>query len=232
MRTRDIAGNILKGGGFLALADGDGPHPGVVVIHEAFGLNDDIKDIAQRFAGEGYVALAVDLFGDRNRAICMARYMTGRLVGGVNRYGISDLKFALSYLTSLPEVDPERVGAIGFCMGGTFAITWACTDDRLRAVAPFYSVNPRPIEAVRRSCPVVGSFPEKDFTASFGRKLDAELTRYSVPHDIKVYPGARHSFFNSGARHDAAAADDAWKRVLEFFGTHLNVEQEKIRPGA
>jgi carboxymethylenebutenolidase len=117
-------------------------------------------------------------------------------------------------------------------MGGTFAITWACTDDRLRAVAPFYSVNPRPIEAVRRSCPVVGSFPEKDFTASFGRKLDAELTRHSIPHDIKVYPGARHSFFNSGARHDAAAADDAWKRVLEFFGTHLNVEQEKIRPGA
>ena len=231
--SRDVAPTILKGGGFLALPDGGGPFPGVVVIHEAYGLNDNIKGIAERLANEGYAALAVDLFGNRNRAICMARFMAGMVRGNVDRFGVADLKFALSYLVSLPEVDPDRVGAIGFCMGGSFAITWACTDDRLKAIAPFYGVNPKPLEAVKRSCPVVGSYPEKDFTASAGRSLDAELTRYDIPHDIKVYPGAHHSFFNDARRSfDQAAADDSWARVLKFFDAHLDKEREAIKPGA
>jgi len=222
VQTRDIEHSILKGGGFLALPDGAGPHPGVVVIHEAFGLNDSIKDVARRFADTGYVALAVDLFGARNRAICMARYMAGMLRGSVNRAGVAELKFALSHLMTLPEVDPQRVGAIGFCMGGSFAVAWACTDDRLKAIAPFYAANPRPLEAVARMCPVVGSYPEKDFTASAGRALDAELSRRQIEHDIKIYPNTRHSFF-TGKRSPAEvdAAEDAWGRVMTFFGTHL-----------
>src|ERR1051325_6098748 len=234
VKTRDIEHNILKGGGFLALPDAGGPHPGVVVIHEAYGLNDHIKDVAQRFANEGYAALAVDLFADRNRAVCMTRYMAGMLRGSVEHFGIADLKMALSYLMSLPEVDPDRVGAIGFCMGGGFGIAWACTDDRLKAIAPFYGANPRPIDAVKRMCPVVGSYPEKDFTASSGRALDAALTQYQVAHDIKVYPNARHSFFNdAGGRYNKGAAEDAWTRTLEFFGAHLNVGKERsgaVRP--
>src|SRR4029077_10861488 len=170
--------------------DGPGPYPGVVVIHEAYGLNENIKDIAGRFADQGYAALAVDLFGGRNRAICMARYMTGLLAGSVNRAGIGELKDALTPLAGLPEVDPERLGAIGFCMGGGFAIAWACTDPRLKAIAPFYGRVPRDLEAVRRSCPVVGSFPEKDFTASMGRKYDEALTANKIPHDVKIYSGA------------------------------------------
>jgi carboxymethylenebutenolidase len=230
MKTRDVAHSILKGGGFLALPDGNGPNPGIVVIHEADGLNDHIKNVAHRLAGEGYAALAVDLFSGRNRAICMARYMGGMLRGAVDRPGIPDLKFALSYLVSLPEVDPDRVGAIGFCLGGSFAIAWACTDDRLKAIAPFYGSNPRPIDAVSRMCPVVGSYPEKDFTAGAGRALEAALTRYDVPHDIKIYPGARHSFFNdTRPSFNKAAAEDSWARVLEFFGTHLDLEEEASR---
>src|SRR5450759_615973 len=81
METRDIDRGELKGGGYLATPDGSGPHPGIVVIHEAYGLNDNIKDITRRFAEAGYVALAVDLFTDRNRAVCMARYMGGMLLG-------------------------------------------------------------------------------------------------------------------------------------------------------
>ena len=222
MKTRDIDHSLLKGGGYLAFPDSDDRSPGVVVIHEAYGLNDQIKGIAQRFATEGYVALAVDLFGDRNRAICMARFMAGMVRGSVDRYGISDLKSALTYLTTMAEVDPNRVGAIGFCMGGSFAIAWASTDQRLRAVAPFYAANPRPISSVDRICPVVGSYPENDFTAGPGRKLDAELTARTIDHDIKIYPGARHSFFNEAGRaYDRAAADDAWSRVLKFFEIHL-----------
>ncbi len=222
MKTRAIDSAELKGGGYVAVPDGDGPHPGVVVIHEAYGLNGNIKDITHRFADNGYAALAVDLFSDRNRAICMARYMIGVLVGSVDRAGISDLKAALTHLAAMPEVDPQRVGAVGFCMGGGFAVAWACTDDRLKAIAPFYASNPRPIDVVKRACPVVGSYPEKDFTASAGRALQQALDRYGIDHDIKVYPGASHSFFNAqGHTYNQPAAEDSWERVMAFFGKHL-----------
>jgi carboxymethylenebutenolidase len=192
-----------------------------VVIHEAFGLNDNIRDIARRFASEGYVALAVDLFTDHSRAVCMAQLM-GSMLTGREPVSITDLAASMDYLVALPEVDPDRVGAIGFCMGGGFAVAWGRRDRRLRAIAPFYGTNPRPIEAVRRMCPVVGSYPGKDFTARSGRKLDAHLAGLGVARDIKVYPGARHSFFNdTGKTYNADAATDAWQRTLAFFAEHV-----------
>ena len=98
----------------------------------------------------------------------------------------------------------------------------ACTDDRLKAIAPYYAANPRPLEAVRRLCPVVGSYPAKDFTTNAGRALDSALEQYQIAHDIKIYPGAGHSFFNDRARaYNKAAAEDSWARVLGFFATHL-----------
>lgn len=219
---REITADQMRVPAFLALPDGQGPFPGVVVIHEIYGLNDNMKDIARRFAQNGYAALAVDLFGRGNRAVCMARLMAGMVAASVNRYGVRDLRAALSYFSDLPEVDPTRIGAIGFCMGGGFAIAWACTDRRLQAIAPFYGSNPRPLEAVARSCPVVGSYPERDFTARSGRRLEATLQSHGVPHDIKVYPGARHSFFNDqGRAYDADAAADSWQRVLHFFAEHV-----------
>ena len=207
------------------MPDGAGRFPGVVVIHEAFGLNDHIRDVTDRLAAAGYAALGADLFTGRNRAICMARYMAGMLAGSVNRAGIDDLKASLTYLAKLPEVDPQRLGAIGFCMGGGFAIAWACTDSRLKAIAPFYGSNPRPLEVVRRSCPVVGSYPGRDFTAPAGRALDRTLTRFGIDHDIKVYPETRHSFFNdTGRAYDREAAEDSWRRVLDFFESHLRAD--------
>jgi carboxymethylenebutenolidase len=222
MQTRDLTTTELKGGGYLATPDGDGPHPGVVVIHEAYGLDDHIKSVTRRFAGAGYAALAVDLFTDRIRAVCMARYMTGLLMGSVNVAGIDDLKSGLTFLAKLPDVDAQRMGAIGFCMGGGFAIAWACTDSRLKAVAPFYGTNPRPLEVTKRLCPVVGSYPEKDFTARSGRALERALTEYGIQHDIKIYPGAEHSFFNDArGRYNEEAAEDAWHRVVTFFDEKL-----------
>jgi len=226
METREIDRTELKGGGYLVTPDGPGPHPGVVVIHEAYGLNENIKDITRRFAREGYVALAVDLFTDRNRAVCMARYMAGMLLGSVNRYGINELKTALTYLAKNGDVDAKRIGAIGFCMGGSFAIAWACTDSRLKAIAPFYAVNPRPLELVSRLCPVVGSYPEKDFTARAGRHLDQSLDQHHIAHDIKIYPGAAHSFFNEeGTSYNEAAAKDAWARVHKFFVEQIGADK-------
>jgi len=211
--------------GHLARPRRDGPHPAVVVIHEIFGLNDSIREVADRFAAEGYVALAVDLFGGRNRALCMARFMAGLLFDSLHHRGIRDLRLALDWLSARPEVAADRVGAIGFCMGGSFAIAWAAGDGRLKAVAPFYAQNPRPFEAVTRLCPVVGSYPGSDFTAPMGRRLDGALDTAGVPHDIKIYPGARHSFFNerNPRSFDAHASEDAWRRTLAYFGRFLQV---------
>jgi dienelactone hydrolase len=131
---------------YLALPAGTGPHPGVVVIHEASGLNDNIRGICRRFAAEGYAALGVDLFEGRNRAACMARMFIGGMAGNLNYYGVPALKAALGRLAGHPEVDANRIGAIGFCLGGSIVLTWACTDGRLAAIAPFYGAAPRPRE--------------------------------------------------------------------------------------
>jgi carboxymethylenebutenolidase len=207
---------------YLALPDGAGPFPGVVVVHEASGLNDNIRDICGRFASEGYAALGVDLFAGRNRAACMARMFAGAMARNLDYYGVPALKAALGRLASHPQVDAARIGAIGFCLGGSIVLTWACTDDRLAAIAPYYGAAPRPREAIRRLCPVVGSWPGKDFTTKAAGVLETELTAAGIPHDLKVYPGAKHSFFNDQWRtYEPAAAADSWRRVLAFFADHV-----------
>ena len=173
---------------YLAQPEGAGKFPALVIIHEAYGLNDGIRAIARRFAEQGYAALAVDLFVGRNRTVCMARFMSGMFLNSLHHGAIQDLRVSLSYLETLPEIDSNRMGAVGFCLGGSFAIAWACGDDRLKAIAPFYAMNPRPLTAVERLCPVVGSYPDSDFTTSAGRKLDEALDGYHIDHDIKIYP--------------------------------------------
>ena len=207
---------------YLALPEGAGPHPGVVVVHEAFGLNDNIRDICRRFAAEGYAALGVDLLQGRNRAVCMARMFSGALTGNLDHYGVPALKAALGQLAASPEVGAEQIGAAGFCLGGSIIMTWACTDERLTAIAPFYGMAPRPRTAIRRMCPVVGSWPARDFTTRAAGVLETGLTAAGVPHDLKVYPGTRHSFFNDRMRvHDPQAAADSWQRLLAFFAEHV-----------
>jgi carboxymethylenebutenolidase len=216
------------GTSYLALPDGAGPFPGVVVIHEASGLNDNIRGICRRFAADGYAALGVDLFGGHSRAVCMARMFVGAMRGNLDHYGVPALKTALGQLASLPAVDSTRIGAVGFCLGGSIVLTWACTDDRLTAIAPFYGAAPKPQEAIRRLCPVVGSWPGRDFTTKAAGILETELTAAGIPHDLKVYPHAKHSFFNDQWRnYDSAAAADSWQRVLAFFDDHVRRVQEQ-----
>ncbi len=195
-----------------------------MVIHEAFGLNDNIRGICRRLAAEGYAALGADLFEGRNRVVCVARMFVGGMTGNLDYYGVRALKAALGRLAGHPGVDPARIGAIGFCLGGSIVLTWACTDNRLTAIAPFYGLAPKPREAIRRLCPVVGSWPGRDITTRAAGVLEAELTAAGIPHDLKVYQGARHSFFNDQLRaYDPAAAADSWQRVLAFFAEHVRV---------
>lgn len=207
---------------YFARPAGAGPFPGLIVIHEIYGLNENIRAVAQRFARQGYATLAVDLFAGRNRTFCTFRIFSQLMVGSLSNATLDELKAALAWFGARDEVNAERVGAVGFCMGGSFAIAWACVDPRLKVIAPFYAMNPRPLEATRRSCPVVGSYPGADFTASAGHKLERALTTADVPHDIKIYPGAKHSFFNDdGAAHDPAASEDAWSRIVAFFAERI-----------
>lgn len=197
--------------------------PGVVVIHEIFGLNENIRGIANQFAEQGYTALAVDLFSNRNRAVCMMQLIHGMLIRPLNNSMLSDLHSTIAFLQKQSGVDANRMGVVGFCMGGAFALQLAVTDKGMKAASAFYGAVPKPLEAFTQSCPILGSYPVKDFSAAGARELDAALEKYSIPHDIKFYENTLHSFFNHPRTPmEERAAKDAWQRMLSFFERHLN----------
>jgi carboxymethylenebutenolidase len=196
---------------------------GVLVLHEAFGLTPDICAIADRIASHGYVALAPAMF----RRGCLMRTLRRNI-----RHG--DFDDWRRYLRE--EHGVERDAVIGFCMGGGFAIAYAATSPNppLAAIAPNYGFPPKAVTAM---CPLVGSYGENDrFLVDRARQLDEQLDALGVDHDIKIYPGAGHSFMNrheggfatfvarvnpTPLGYDEAAAEDAWRRIFGFFEAHL-----------
>src|SRR5512147_382449 len=203
---------------FFVKPEGPGPFPGLVVIHEAFGLNDNIRGIASRFAEQGYASLAVDLFSHRNRVLCMLQAFHGMLIRPLHNPMLADLSSSIHFLQNQPGVDAERIGAVGFCMGGGYALQLAVTDKGMKAASVFYGAAPKPLEVFAQSCPIIGSYPEKDFSAQTARELDAVLEKYDIPHDIKFYENTRHSFFNQQRTpFEVEASKDAWQRMLSFF---------------
>ncbi len=208
---------------FLAKPEGAGPFPGLIVIHEIFGLNDNIRGIASRFAEQGYAALAVDLFSNRNRVVCMMQIIHGMMIRPLNNTMLSDLQSTMAFLRGQPGVDSNRTGVVGFCMGGGYALQLAVTDKGMKAASSFYGATPKPLEAFAESCPIIGSYPEKDFSAAGARELDAVLEKSNIPRDIKFYENTQHSFFNQQRTpFEVEAATDAWQRMLSFFSEHLS----------
>jgi carboxymethylenebutenolidase len=208
---------------FFARPKATGSVPGLVVIHEAFGLNDNIRTITRQFAEQGYAALAVDLFSNRNRMLCMLQIFHGMLIRPLHNSILSDLQAAMASLRREAGVDQDRTGAVGFCMGGAYALQLAVTEKDIKVASVFYGANPKPLEALAQSCPIVGSYPDKDFTTQAARELETVLVKSNVPHDIKIYPDTKHSFF-SRQRTDveAEASKDAWQRMLSFFHEYLS----------
>ena len=211
------------------------PQPAVVVIHEAVGLNDDIRRIAARFADAGYPTLAPDfLAGLGPKPLCIARFAQGiRRAAGGRPY--RQLAAAEAWLRARPEVAGGPIGVAGFCMGGGFALLHAVGAD-VAVVAPFYAAVPNGDAELAGVCPVVASYGGRDRV--FGRagaRLDAALERLGVERDVKTYPNAGHAFMSRhgpwltriGARlptrngYDGPAAEDAWRRTLAFFDRHL-----------
>ena len=208
---------------FFARPNDTGPFPGLVVIHEAFGLNDNIRGITRQFAEQGYAALAVDLFSNRNRILCMLQAFHGMLIRPLNNSTLSDLQSTLAHLRQQAGVDGDRIGAVGFCMGGAYALQLAVTEKGMKAASVFYGANPKPLEALAQACPIVGSYPDKDFTTQAARELETVLEKNNISHDIKIYEDTKHSFLNQQRTPvEVEASKDAWQRMLSFFHEHLH----------
>jgi carboxymethylenebutenolidase len=221
----------------LALPSGAGRRPAVIVIHEAFGLNDDMRSIAARFADAGYVAIVPDfLAGLGPQPLCIVRFARG-----LNRVGTGrpyrQLAAARAWLAGRADVERTRIGVAGFCIGGGLALLYAESAGDLAVVAPFYApITDATARDARRLCPTVASYGARDrIFGSMGERLETALANAGIEHDVKTYPRAGHSFMSrydgiSGwlgpltpmhAGYEAEAAEDAWHRVLAFFDQHL-----------
>lgn len=219
--------------GYLAEPDGEGPFPGVVLVHEAFGLDDVMRRHADRLAAAGYLTLAVDLYSDGGARRCLVATMRS-LISGTGR-AFTDLSTARSWLRNDARCT-GKVGVIGFCMGGAFALLAA--HDDFDAASVNYGHLPRDLEqALEGACPVVANYGAKDRTLrGAAARLEAALTNLGIEHDVNEFPTAGHAFMNDapvgprplrplmrvmGIKPDPAAAPEAWQRIEEHFAKYL-----------
>jgi carboxymethylenebutenolidase len=214
----------------LDIPDGEGPWPGVVVIHDALGYGPDKESINRRVAAAGYLALTPNMYARGGRVRCVPKVMRELLTQ--RGRSLDDIMAAREHLKGLPECT-GRIGIAGFCMGGQFALIMS--PKGFDASAPFYGAPlPRELsQTLDGSCPVVASFGDRDLMGKGASgKLQQVLDDKGVTNDIKSYPNVGHSFANqlpaqplmriAGFGYDHTATEDAWARVFSFFGEHLS----------
>jgi carboxymethylenebutenolidase len=209
---------------YLALPASGGRHPGIIVIHEYWGLNDWIKQNAQKLADQGYVALAVDLY---RGGVATTPGDAQELMRALPKdRAVRDLEAAFSYLAARPDVDPTRIGSIGWCMGGGYSFQVAIHEPALAACVVNYGVPPTdPADIAAIHAPILGNFGADDMgitPAAVHAFQQAALADHKSV-DLKEYDGAGHAFENpnntSGYRPEAAA--DAWNRIVAFLSANL-----------
>ncbi|QUH00550.1 dienelactone hydrolase family protein [Saccharopolyspora erythraea] len=214
----------------LPSVSGPGPWPGVVVVHDAAGLSDDIRAITERFATAGCLAVAPDLYARGGFARCVRSVM--RDLQQARGQAFDDVDAARGFLTGRDDCT-GKVGVAGFCMGGGFAIIGASRG--FDASAPYYGQLPSDPSVLDGACPIVASFGAKDpMLRGAAAKLESELSARGVTHDVKEYPDAGHSFANrlplgpfnvlarvAGFGYHHETSEDAWRRVQNFFAEHL-----------
>jgi carboxymethylenebutenolidase len=213
--------NGTRTAGYLATPTA-GKGPGVIVIQEWWGLVRHIKNVCDRFAAEGFTALAPDMYHGQTADEPDA---AGKLFMALNiAQAEKDLRGAASAL--MPHSSTAKLGTVGFCMGGQLALFAATLNPSVGACVNFYGIHPnvKP-DYSRLSGPVLGLFAEKDsfVTPTAARAVDVAIRGAGKSSEIHIYPNVDHAFFND-ERPDAynkAAADDAWRRTLGFFRQHL-----------
>lgn len=229
------ADGVVLPGVLTVPAHADGPRPALVLIYEIFGLNDEMRRLARELAAEGWIVLIPDLFARGVKVLCVAKALRTMKRGSGPE--LDDLEAARGWLGERPEVNSERIGAIGFCLGGAFALLLAETG-LYKVSAPFYGRT----RDLTTACPMVASFGGRDSETNDGypQRLSANLDRLGVPHDIVTYPDAGHSFMTrtSGligrvgallplhAEYHEPSARDAHRRIVAFFHTHLDGQDE------
>ncbi|HEV2352055.1 MAG TPA: dienelactone hydrolase family protein [Terriglobia bacterium] len=220
--------SIKSGGttiiGYLALPDSAGRHPALVVIHEWWGLNDWVKEQTQKFAGQGYVALAVDLY--RGKVATDPGTAHELMRGMPQDRAIRDMKAAFAYLASRRDVEKNKIGSVGWCMGGGLSLQLAIHEPKLAACAMNYGSMPTDAaDMARIKAPILGNFGAEDqgITPDDVHAFEKAMQAAHKSVDMKIYDGAGHAFENpnnkGGYRPEAAA--DAWARMVDFFGKTL-----------
>lgn len=210
--------------GYLALPAAAGKHPAVILIHEYWGLNDWIRDNAQKFADQGYAALAVDLY--RGKVASDPGEAHELMRGLPQDRAIRDMEAAFDYLASRSDVDAQKIGVIGWCMGGGLALQLAVHEARLAACAVNYGALPTDSADIAKiRAPVLGNFGADDrgITPADVREFEKSMKAAGKSIDVKIYEGAGHAFENpnnkEGYRPEATA--DAWSRISAFFAKAL-----------
>jgi carboxymethylenebutenolidase len=229
---------------YLSRPTTSGPHPGVIVIMEAFGLNDHIKDVADRFAREGYIALAPDMYTregtpDISNPDTMLQNVMRIMFSVPDSQAMGDLDAGAQYIKSQADSN-GKVGAIGFCSGGRYTLMFGCTSKNLDAAVdsaggfitqdePNEHEATRPVPPIDMvadlNCPLLGLFGEEDPNPSpeHAERLQAELDKHGKTYEMWMYPNAGHAFFaDYRDSYRPVPAQDMWHRVLTFYDKHLS----------
>jgi carboxymethylenebutenolidase len=222
--------------GYLARPAAEGSHPGVIVIHEASGLIEHIRDVSNRFANIGYVALAVDLYTREGGPPPMDDFqlMMKRLFAISDATVLGDLEGAADYLRGREDVT-DKIGCIGFCMGGRYTLLFACASERLAAAVDCWGGfidkatpderSTPPLElAEELRCPLLAAIGAEDQNPSpeIGAQLSQRAARSGQEVNVDVYEGAGHAFFaDYRPNYRPQAAAKLWQEIVPFFARHL-----------
>lgn len=207
--------------GYLAKPSEEGQFPAVVMIHEWWGLNENIKEMAEKLASHGYIVLAVDLYG--NQVGTTSEEARKLVTSYDSQEGIQNMNSAISYL--MTEESAESIGSIGWCFGGGQSLNLAIANSDLDATVIYYGQVQTDSEKLSQiSTPLLGIFAEKDrgIPPESVKLFESELNNIGISNEIIIYPEVDHAFANpSGERYAPEESKDAWKRTIDFFNENL-----------